>query len=369
MNEFKISFCVVCMNRLHQLKQTLLQNICDNNSYEHLEFIVLDYNSKDGMEEWMQENMAKHIKSGLVTYYRTPDPLIFSHSHSKNMAFKLASGDIVCNINADHFIGKDFADYVNEAYRKNNKIVITPVDFFKTKPGYEIPTDVMGKVCVKKSDFIKITGFDENMGTYGFEDFDFINRLEFIGLTRSLIENPLFLKYIAHSNDERYSSESITGNIHEFFVKYKTPSESEILFLYNDRSFQLGTLEDNSAINSRNYKYAFIQRNDLYEFKRKEESWKDGVWNEESGYYYLSKKRFKKIRENEYELLISENNSETYYLIRDKDILKEIGGFKFAYLSRSVMEKNLKDKISIVNKEFGKGLVYKNFDSQTPIYI
>jgi len=46
---FKISFCIVCMNRLHQLSQTLLQNIRDNEDYSELEFIVLDYNSNDGM--------------------------------------------------------------------------------------------------------------------------------------------------------------------------------------------------------------------------------------------------------------------------------------------------------------------------------
>jgi len=369
MNEFKISFCVVCMNRLHQLKQTLPQNINDNHSYSRVEFIVLDYNSKDGMEEWVQKHMLDHIKSGLVTYYRTPDPVVFSHSHSKNMAFKLASGDIVCNINADHFIGKDFAYYVNELFNEDAKIVITPVDFFKTKPGYMLPTDVMGKVCVKKSDFNEITGFDESMGTYGFEDYDFINRLEFIGLKRSFIENHSFLQFIGHSNTERYSRDLITGNIYEFYVKYKTPSTTEILFLYKDGTVELGTLEDNSAINSQDYKYAFLERSDRYEFKRKEMDWKAGFWNEDGNDYHIFQKRFKKTQKDEYRLLISEDNTEIYYLINEIDIIDEIGKFKFFYLGRSVMERNLKNKIATVNRKFGEGIVYKNFNSENTIYI
>jgi hypothetical protein len=77
---------VVCMNRLHQLKQTLMQNIADNADYEQLEFVVLDYNSKDGMEEWVKQNLAGQIKTGRVVYYKTIEPESWSPSHSKNLA-------------------------------------------------------------------------------------------------------------------------------------------------------------------------------------------------------------------------------------------------------------------------------------------
>ncbi|HEX6426988.1 MAG TPA: glycosyltransferase, partial [Niastella sp.] len=110
----KISFCIVCMNRLHHLQQTFLRNIHDNDDYPNLEIVLLDYNSQDGMELWVNENLREFIAAGRVTYYKTFEPQVFSHSHSKNLAFRLASGDIVCNINADHFTGKGFGHYVNE---------------------------------------------------------------------------------------------------------------------------------------------------------------------------------------------------------------------------------------------------------------
>src|SRR5690242_208595 len=94
---YKISFCIVCMNRLYQLVKTLPENIKDNENYDNLEFIILDYNSEDGMEQWMRENMSDYILKGRVIYYRTPDPKSWSPSHSKNLAFKLANGHILCN--------------------------------------------------------------------------------------------------------------------------------------------------------------------------------------------------------------------------------------------------------------------------------
>src|SRR5690349_9158200 len=100
---FAISFCIVCMNRLHQLEETLLQNIKDNEGYDNLEFVVLNYNSQDGMDEWVREHLSDYISIGKVNYYKTSEPTIFSHSHSKNLMFKLAKGDIVCNVNADNY--------------------------------------------------------------------------------------------------------------------------------------------------------------------------------------------------------------------------------------------------------------------------
>ncbi|WP_158563357.1 hypothetical protein [Chitinophaga silvatica] len=49
MEPLKISFCTVCMGRLHHLRQTLLQNIADNTTYDNLEFVILDCNSEDGI--------------------------------------------------------------------------------------------------------------------------------------------------------------------------------------------------------------------------------------------------------------------------------------------------------------------------------
>jgi len=100
---YAISFCTTCMGRLYNLKETLPQNIEDNKAYPNLEFVILDYNSKDNLWEWMSRNMMDHILSGRVSYYRTTEPKYFSMSHSRNIAYKVAKGEIVNNLDADNY--------------------------------------------------------------------------------------------------------------------------------------------------------------------------------------------------------------------------------------------------------------------------
>ena len=57
----QISFCITCMNRLKHLQETLEKNILDNFLVDEVEFVVLDYNSQDGLEEWIAQSMMKYI--------------------------------------------------------------------------------------------------------------------------------------------------------------------------------------------------------------------------------------------------------------------------------------------------------------------
>ena len=62
----QISFCITCMNRLKHLQETLEKNILDNFLVDEVEFVVLDYNSQDGLEEWIAQSMMKYIEMGIL---------------------------------------------------------------------------------------------------------------------------------------------------------------------------------------------------------------------------------------------------------------------------------------------------------------
>ncbi len=47
--------------------------------------------------------MMEYIKSGRVSYYRTDKPKYFSMARSRNIAFKVAKGEIVNNLDADNY--------------------------------------------------------------------------------------------------------------------------------------------------------------------------------------------------------------------------------------------------------------------------
>lgn len=122
MSNYKISFCTTCMNRLSYLKQTLPQNLADNMDYDNLEYILLDYNSSDGLEEYIKSTYAEALNIGKLVYFKIDFVEFYDWAHSRNLAVSLASGDIICNIDADNFTGAGFAAYVNQIFKEKNDI-------------------------------------------------------------------------------------------------------------------------------------------------------------------------------------------------------------------------------------------------------
>jgi hypothetical protein len=179
--QYRISFCTTCMGRLCDLQETLPQNIKDNSDYKDLEFVILDYNSRDNLWDWMQKNMQGHIEAGRVTYYRTTEPTYFSMSHSRNIAFKLATGDIVNNLDADNFtrnpavkLTECWASYLNRLANHQSEKVI----FAKGKRGMH------GRIGFYKNDFINLLGgYDEDLLGYGHDDHDLVQRAWALGFT------------------------------------------------------------------------------------------------------------------------------------------------------------------------------------------
>src|SRR5688572_6172397 len=100
MDVLRISICTVCMNRLHHIKQTLPANIAANEDYPNIEFVLLDYNSTDGLSDWIRDEMSEFIENGRLKYYRTEEPLFFDRTHSRNLIVKLATGDVISNVDA-----------------------------------------------------------------------------------------------------------------------------------------------------------------------------------------------------------------------------------------------------------------------------
>lgn len=175
---YNISFCVTCMDRLYDLEKTLPFNLENNKEYSNLEFVILDYNSKDGLEEWMKKNMMEYIESGKVSYYRTIEPTYFSMSHSRNIAFKVATGEIVNNLDADNYtisnkykVKECWASFLNRIANECSEKVV----FAKGKQL------LRGRVGFYKKEFIELGGYDENLEGYGYDDRDLVTRAQHLG--------------------------------------------------------------------------------------------------------------------------------------------------------------------------------------------
>ncbi|MCL2327573.1 MAG: glycosyltransferase family 2 protein [Bacteroidetes bacterium] len=232
----KIAFCITCMNRLCHLQQTLEKNILDNYLIDDVEFVLLDYNSTDGLGEWVQQNMQTYIDSGILVYYKTTEPKVYHRSHSRNMAFRLANAGILCNLDADNFLGKGFAAFMIQEFATHSNIFYTNNHSFN---------DTFGRVSVRYEDFTAIRGYNEALKSYGYEDNDFMNRLMKHGLQPMSFQDPEFYRYISHSDKSRISEEHIAKNLSEMYIAYVNPYTSIILLLYNDFTTEQYTLVDN----------------------------------------------------------------------------------------------------------------------------
>jgi hypothetical protein len=141
--------------------------------------VVLDYNSYDDLGTWIKVYMMEHIESGRLVYYRTEEPKYFSMAHSRNIAFKVATGDIVNNLDADNFTTHPdkkteecWAFYLNRMANDRPEKTI----FAKGKRGMH------GRIGFYKKEFIELLGgYDEGLTGYGHDDHDLVKRAWHLG--------------------------------------------------------------------------------------------------------------------------------------------------------------------------------------------
>lgn len=359
MKELKVSFCTTCMNRLHHLRHTLVQNIKDNQHYTNLEFVLLDYNSSDGLSDFISINFKEHIVTGLLKYYRTEEPDGYNMSHSRNMAFRLATGDIVCNIDADNYTGYDFASYVNRCFVNNKDVFLTTHNI----PG--VKNDVLGRICVKKEHFHAINGYDERMLHYGFDDIDFANRLESIGLRKIQIESSGFLQAIEHSNGERMNNYTQGKGYQMLLIRYLDASSSELILLFEGSSYVRGTIVNNHYHNVLKHE-GRQNRNTRYRFSIVEPKWEEGNWKETSSKIFIMQpdnKTTTLTKKNGVRYTSPERGE--YYLVQAPHVRETVLFFYNQICNRIIMEENTKDNKDLINGgRYGQGKIRKNFNKE-----
>ena len=153
----KISLCTTCMGRAHHLKQTLPRNLADSVDWSRpdaVEFVVLDYSSPDDLAEWITTDpeLRPYLEAGILKFARSEGHTSFRHSHAKNMAHALATGDYVCNVDADNFLGFGFVHYLRAVFRRRpNAIVAT--NRLDTRLNLGVHKGSMGRIAMSRANF------------------------------------------------------------------------------------------------------------------------------------------------------------------------------------------------------------------------
>ena len=280
-NKIRLTFCTTVMNRLDHLKITLPQNLNNNSNYkEIIEFLILDYSSTDGLKDWLFSEYYEMITDGYINYYRVENRKSYSHSHSKNQAFKLAQGEIICNIDADNFTGPQFAGYLIDQFDTKDSIFLSTTSrtflSSKTKDWITGDSDVLGKIAVRKSDFLRVRGYDESFTGYGFEDADLINRLELLGLQRMFIDNRQFKNALPHDDSLRKTDQIKS----EVYIKQKTYCETYYLILRDDNSLASAAMINMATLHATNKSSLTSPIATQFEYDIREDSVCTGFWQD-----------------------------------------------------------------------------------------
>lgn len=190
----KISFCITCKERLYHLEQTLMENLKILDNYPNTEIVLLDYNSSDGLEEWVSNNMMVYIIAKKLIYFKTYEPESFKMSHAKNLCHNIADGDILCNLDADNFLSISYVDKLITVFKNNENPILKCI----TRKG------VGGRIAVRKEVFHEVRGYDELVDIWGNDDKDFFIKCLCHGCTLSIYKS--YVHTIKHTDNVRFKN-------------------------------------------------------------------------------------------------------------------------------------------------------------------
>ncbi len=196
-----IVYCITCKGRTPHVMQTLPQNLADN---PKARFVLLNYNSGDGLVEYILLNHQTEIQTGRLVLYSTFDPDRFQMAHAKNLAHRLGireGGDVLVNLDADNFTGPGFDEWLLEQFPAG-------VDHFawaqmvKTGPD-RLDRGITGRIAVTRNAFLMTGGYDEIHQDWGPDDEDFKQRLRMLSISESVIPAQ-FLRAVRHTDKLRF---------------------------------------------------------------------------------------------------------------------------------------------------------------------
>lgn len=173
----KVSFCITCKNRFYQIKKTLPKNLFDNAIFKSMvEFVLVDFDSNDGLHEWVLKQFTKELNEGYLKFYYTCELPFWHASVAKNTAHLYASNDILVNLDCDNYTGKWGGKFVLKNFIDSENRIILHQFAGSNFDG------TFGRISLFKEDFLLLGGYDESFEPMGHQDTDLIKRSNSIGL-------------------------------------------------------------------------------------------------------------------------------------------------------------------------------------------
>lgn len=208
----RIAFVTTCKGRTHHLRQTLPRNLAANPAGL---FVILNYNSDDGLLDYVRSEHDKEIGAGRLILYSHYDAPVFHMAHAKNMAHRCAmheGADILVTLDADNYTGLGFDAYIANKFGSDRALAYICPDFAALpRVGHRFNKDnperlgrgFAGRLAIRSQDFVKLGGYNETYDTWRGEDIDLLARADRLGIKSGNIDEA-YLNAINHSSGVRF---------------------------------------------------------------------------------------------------------------------------------------------------------------------
>lgn len=180
------SIITTCKGRLHHLRFTLPLFVAQA-GVDH-EVIVVDYDDPDECHRWIASQPKDNIK-----VVHVPDRTHFNLSHARNCGAQIATGKVLCFLDADVLTPSSLLVNIMELFASSRA------------PGVVLATRFLrsqGQIAVLADVFHHVRGYDESLLGWGYEDNDFADRVtHHVG---PLARSPKgWVQLIEHDDDAR----------------------------------------------------------------------------------------------------------------------------------------------------------------------
>jgi hypothetical protein len=167
----KISFCTSCFHRLSQLQQTFDANVKAIAGDRDTEWVILNYNSTGDLDDFMMARLPNLPRRIIYARDRIQRP--WHSSVAKNMAHRLASGDVLMNLDCDNYIG-DAIEVIRSGFPKGYQMIHLC--------GGRFGDGTFGRIAMAKDSFYSLGGYDESFHPMGYQDGDLLHRAAASGI-------------------------------------------------------------------------------------------------------------------------------------------------------------------------------------------
>lgn len=233
---FLVSIIVPCYNQAQYLEECL-QSVLEQ-TFDNWECIIVNDGSSDNTEEIAIQWIAKDDR---FKYFHKENGGV---SSARNFGVLHSSGEYVLPLDGDDKIGKEYVKLVMNEFQNDKSLCLVysnaaffgEVNHFWNLPDFKFE-NFLSDNCIycsaiyKKSDFLKVGGYDENL-KYGYEDWEFwinilskydvptVKRIDYLGF---FYRRKLLSRDVEFLNDETKKAITkfeIYKKHHQLYDKY-----------------------------------------------------------------------------------------------------------------------------------------------------